>query len=45
MNWYFVFAMAAAVGFIFITLDHPYAGLFVVGGAYGAALYKLLEDA
>ena len=45
MSYYSAFAMAAAIGFVLIALDHPCFGLFMVGAAYGGMLHKALEDA
>jgi hypothetical protein len=44
MNWWFAFAFAAGIGILFINFSNVYAGFFIVGGAFGAGLYKLLED-
>ena len=42
MNWYFVFAIGAAIGIAAVVLGPApiggYAGCFLLGGAYGAAL-------
>jgi hypothetical protein len=43
MIWYFAFAIAGVIGLIFICFN-SYVGFFILGGAFGALLYKLLDD-